>query len=261
VAAKKKTPWERKKGTERYALKKPTSTTTTAMFAAFCTTAAAALDYEIDEINMQMNETNITYPLNDEHSEHELYTTIIAIVIGFLVMIGAATTCRCLTTWPRRAMTALHALWKVITLKEVNTLETAEQATQIDRDPLIDDLNELLAKNIHLEEMLTETENRLAETDEAYTNIQTILRDYNHDRRRTIIQAGQQEIYFTAEGRAWHASYQCLPMARSLAVPGAPNAWTNLDDIQTTKHRLARQQAEFGSGVFANFNFSYFSPV
>jgi hypothetical protein len=101
----------------------------------------------------------------------------------------------------------------------------------------------------------------LAETDEAYTNIQTILRDYNHDRRRTIIEAGQQEIYFTAEGRAWHASYQCLPMARSLAVPGAPNAWTNLDDIQTTKHRLARQQAEFGSGVFANFNFSYFSPV
>ena len=115
-------------------------------------------------------------------------------------MIGAATTCRCLTTWPRRVMTALHALWKVITLKEVNTLETAEQATQTDRDPLVDDLNELLAKNIRLEEMLTETENRLAETDEAYTNIQTILRDYNRDRRRMIIEAGQQEIYFTAEG-------------------------------------------------------------
>ena len=92
----------------------------------------------------------------------------------------------------------------------MNTLEAAEQATQTDRDPLVDDLNELLDKNIRLEEMLTETENRLAETDEAYTNIQTILRDYNHDRRRTIIEAGQQEIYFTAEGRAWHASYQCL---------------------------------------------------
>ena len=41
------------------------------------------------------------------------------------------------------------------------------------------------------------------------------------------------------------------PMARSLAAPGALNAWTNLDDIQTTKHLLARHQAEFGSGVFA----------
>ena len=121
-------------------------------------------------------------------------------------------------------MTALHVLWKVITLKEVNALETAEQATQTDRDPLVDDLNELLYKNIRLKEMLTETENRLADTDEAYTNIQTILRDYNHDRRRTIIEAGQQEIYFTAEDRG-------------------------------------RLQAEFGSGVFANFNFSFFSPV
>ena len=69
VAAKKKTPWERKKGTERYALKKPSSTTTTAMFAAFCTTAAADLDYEIDESNILMNETNITYHLNDENSD------------------------------------------------------------------------------------------------------------------------------------------------------------------------------------------------
>ena len=92
----------------------------------------------------------------------------------------------------------------------MNTLETAEQATQTDRDLLVDDLNELLAKNIRLEEMLTETENRLAETDEAYMKIQTILRDYNRDRRRMIIEAGQQEIYFTAEGRIWHASYQCL---------------------------------------------------
>ena len=41
------------------------------------------------------------------------------------------------------------------------------------------------------------------------------------------------------------------PMARSLAAPGAHNAWTSLDDIQTTKHRLARHQADCGRCVFA----------
>ena len=139
----------------------------------------------------------------------------------------------------------------------MNTLETAEQATQTDRDPLVDDLNELLAKNIRLEEMLTETENRLAETDEAYTNIQTILRDYNHDRRRTIIEALRLDSRkFTSMLKAelgTQATSACAiePMAKSLAAHGAPNAWTSWDATQTIKHRLARHQADCGRCVFA----------
>ena len=125
----------------------------------------------------------------------------------------------------------------------MNTLETAEQATQTDRDLLVDDLNELLAKNIRLEEMLTETENRLAETDEAYMNIQTILRDYNHDRRRMIIEAGQQEIYFTAEGRIWHASYQCLRSRTSGPILGRSWCTQCLDQLG----RYPDNQAPAGS--------------
>eukprot|EP00435_Cladocopium_sp_Y103_P007119 s2224_g2.t1 len=210
VASKKKSARERKKGAEKYAIKKPSSTTTTAMFAAFCTTAAKAFQSEIVENYMPEYETNITYHLDTNDSEYEPYTTIMAIVIGFLVMMGAISTCRCLTTWPQRLRAALRVFWKAINLQEADTPETAENGTQTDDDPLIDDLNELQEKILRLEAMLEDTTYHLNETNDAYAALQTILQDHQSEHRQRIIQAGQQEIYFTAEGRIWHANYHCL---------------------------------------------------
>ena len=208
VASKKKTHAERKRGTERYAIKRPSTSTATAMFAAFCTTAATAMDYENDETFIHPNETNLTYILDNLNSDLEPYS--LTFVIGIFMMMGALTTCRCLTAWPWRAMTSLRWIWKVMTLKEGDAPETLETAVQTDDDPLIDDLNDLLGQKIRLEALLEQTEEQLRAANEGFEALQTIHQDTTYSRRRAIIEAGQQEIYLTAEGRVWHASYECL---------------------------------------------------
>ena len=208
VASKKKTAAERKKGAEKYAIRKPTAmTTATTMFAAFCTAATQAMPYEIDETYDQ--EMNFTYILDTNDSEYELTTTIIAMLFGILVLAGLLSMCRWIAAVPRQLLAILANLWKVMSLKEAKALETKDVAIQTE-DDLINDLNDLLRKNIGLEE---ESENHLQqirELERDNDNLTTIIRDFNHDRRRTIVEACQQQIYFTAEGRAWHASYQCL---------------------------------------------------
>ena len=208
VASKKKTAAERKKGAEKYAIRKPTAmTTATTMFAAFCTAATQAMPYEIDETYDQ--EMNFTYILDTNDSEYELTTTIIAMLFGILVLAGLLSMCRWIAAVPRQLLAILANLWKVMSLKEAKALETKDVAIQTE-DDLIKDLNDLLRKNIGLEE---ESENHLQqirELERDNDNLTTIIRDFNHDRRRTIVEACQQQIYFTADGRAWHASYQCL---------------------------------------------------
>ena len=208
VASKKKTAAERKKGAEKYAIRKPTAmTTATTMFAAFCTAATQAMPYEIDETYDQ--EMNFTYILDTNDSEYELTTTIIAMLFGILVLAGLLSMCRWIAAVPRQLLAILANLWKVMSLKEAKALETKDVAIQTE-DDLINDLNDLLRKNIGLEE---ESENHLQqirELERDNDNLTTIIRDFNHDRRRTIVEACQQQIYFTADGRAWHASYQCL---------------------------------------------------
>ena len=210
VASKKKTHAERKRGTERYAIKRPSTSTATAMFAAFCTTAATAMDYENDETFIHQNETNLTYILNNLNSDLEPYSLIMTFVIGIFMMMGALTTCRCLTAWPWRAMTSLRWIWKVMTLKEGDAPETLETAVQTDGDPLVDDFNDLLGQKIRLEALLEQTEEQPRAATESFEALQTFHQDTTYSRRRAIIEAGQQEIYFTAEGRVWHASYECL---------------------------------------------------
>ena len=136
----------------------------------------------------------------------------------------------------------------------MNTLETAERATQTDRDPLVDDLNKLLAKNIRLEEMLTETEivwpklTRPIRTSRPSCGTTTMI-----DAGRPLRLDSRRFTSLLKAELGTQATSACAieTMARSLAAPGAHNAWTSLDDIQTTKHRLARHQADCGRCVFA----------
>jgi hypothetical protein len=117
VASKKKTAAERKKGAEKYAIRKPTAmTTATTMFAAFCTAATQAMPYEIDETYDQ--EMNYTYILDTNDSEYELTTTIIAMLFGILVLAGLLSMCRWIAAVPRQLLAILVNLWKVISLKE-----------------------------------------------------------------------------------------------------------------------------------------------
>ena len=57
VASKEKSAAERKKGTEKYAIRKPPRTATATMFAAFCTSAAAAMDFDLNETYAIENKT------------------------------------------------------------------------------------------------------------------------------------------------------------------------------------------------------------
>eukprot|EP00435_Cladocopium_sp_Y103_P067059 s369_g29.t1 len=202
VASKKKSASERKKGIEKYAIKKPSAMTTSTMFAAFCTTATNAIEtYDRDN-------DNITINIQDtEDFGHELFTTIMAILFGIVLLAGAISTCRYVATLPRRLVAYFWSLWKVRNLEEVEAPK--DVATQTDPD-LIDDLNDLLDKNMRLEATLEEVQREVTALQESNNSLHTILQDFNHDRQRTIIEAGQQQIYFTAEGRSWHASYQCL---------------------------------------------------
>ena len=107
---------------------------------------------------------------------------------------------------------ALGNLWKVMSLKEAKAPEgkdAATQTTQTERD-LIDDLNDLQMKILQLEAELDESQTQTAALQDSNNNLSILFRDATRDRRQMIITAGQQQIYFTPEGRSWHANYQCL---------------------------------------------------
>ena len=210
VASKKKSAAERKKGTEKYAIRKPPRTATATMFAAFCTSAAAAMDFDLNETYAIENKTTNTYNLNYLDSEGELFTTILAIVMGYFLVIGAIATCRWMITLPRRALATVTALWKDSDLEEAHTPEVSEMATQTDDDPLVDDLHNLLQQKLTLEALLDEAQNQVRDYERSNEDLHTVLRDYDHSRQRTIIEAAQQEVYFSPYGQAWHANYQCL---------------------------------------------------
>jgi len=63
---------------------------------------------------------------------------------------------------------------------------------------------------IRWETLLDEAQDQVRDYECSNEDLHTILRDYNHSRQRTIIEAAQQEIYFSPQGQAWHANYQCL---------------------------------------------------
>ena len=213
VASKKKTAAERKKGAEKYAIRKRKAMTTATMFAAFCSMATNALPTEIAEAyDQEMNltydqEMNTIYTMDNFNVGSELTTTIVAMLFGILVLAGIFSTCRWLSAVPRHLGTFLGYLWRVMSLKEAKALETKDTQTEGD---LMDDLNDLQYKVLGLETELDRyiQENRSLEEDN--DNLHTIIRDTNHSRRRMITEACQQQIYLTADGRAWHASYQCL---------------------------------------------------
>ena len=120
VASKKKTASERKKGAERYAIRKPTSSTmATTMFASFCNAAVMAKTNETDEYqetvetyNQEMNNTYIMDTFNPETelfttpsmatgrwlallpSRIELFNTIMSLLFGMLMLAGIITTFR-----------------------------------------------------------------------------------------------------------------------------------------------------------------------
>ena len=121
VASKKKTASERKKGAERYAIRKPTSSTmATTMFASFCNAAVMAkTNNETDEYqetvetyNQEMNNTYIMDTFNPETelfttpsmatgrwlallpSRIELFNTIMSLLFGMLMLAGIITTFR-----------------------------------------------------------------------------------------------------------------------------------------------------------------------
>ena len=210
VASKKKSAAERKRSTEKYAIRKASSTATATMFAAFCTSAAAAMDYDLNETYAIENKTTNTYNLNYLDSDSELFTTIMTIVMGYFLVMGAIATCWWMITLPRRALATVTALWKDSNLLEAHTPEGSEMATQTDDDPLADDLNNLLMEKLRLEALLDQTEEQVRDYERSNEALHTLVRDFNHSRQRTIIEAAQQEIYFTPSGQAWHANYQCL---------------------------------------------------
>ena len=217
VASKKKTASERKKGAERYAIRKPTSATmTTTMFAAFCNAAVMAMTnnepYNQETAETYNQEKNNTYLMDTFNLEPELFNTIMFLLFGILGLAGFITTCRWVFRVPQHVGTALGNLWKVMSLKEAKAPEgkdAATQTAQTERD-LIDDLNDLQMKILRLEAELDESQAQTAALQDSNNNLSTLFRDATRDRRQMIITAGQQQIYFTPEGRSWHASYQCL---------------------------------------------------
>jgi len=209
VASKKKSAAERKKSTEKYAIRKPSSAATTTMFAAFCTSAAAAMDYDLNETYAIENETTNTYNLNYLDSDREPFTTILAIVMGYFLVIGAIATCRWMINVPRRAMAAFTALWKDSNLQEAHTPEVSEMATQTDGDPLVEALNNLLQEKLGLETLLDEAQDQVRNYERSNDDLRRCCAT-STTTARTIIEAAQQEIYFTPSGQAWHANYQCL---------------------------------------------------
>ena len=180
------------------------------MFAAFCTSTAAAMDFDLNETYAIENKTTNNYNLNYLDSEGELFTTIMAIVMGYFLVMGAIATCRWMITLPRRALATVTALWKDSNLEEAHTPEISEMATQTDDDPLMNDLHDLLQQKMNLEALLDEAQGQVRDYERSNEDLRTIIGDFNHSRQRTIIEAAQQEIYFTASGQKWHANYQCL---------------------------------------------------
>ena len=172
------------------------------MFAAFCTSAAAAMDFDLNEIYVMETKTTNTYNLNYLDSESELFTTILAIVMGYFLVIGAIATCRWMITLPRRALATFTALWKDSNLEEAHTPESNEMATQTDDDPLMDDLHDLLKQKLTLEALLDEAQDQVRNYERSNEDLHTIIGDFNHSRQRTIIEAAQQEVYFSPYGQA-----------------------------------------------------------
>ena len=170
------------------------------MFAAFCTSAAAAMDFDLNETYVIENKTTNTYNLNYLDSDSELFTTILAIVMGYFLVMGPIATCRWMITLPRRALVTVTALWKDSNLEERRTPEVSEMATQTDDDPLVDDLNNLLQQKLTLETLLNKAQDQVRDYERSNEDLHTILRDYNHSRQRTIIEAAQQEVYFSPQG-------------------------------------------------------------
>ena len=74
------------------------------------------MPYVIDETYDQ--EMNYTYILDTNNSEYEPTTTIIAMLIGILVLAGLLSMCRWIAAVPRQLLAILVNLWKVMSLKE-----------------------------------------------------------------------------------------------------------------------------------------------
>ena len=85
------------------------------------------MDFDLNETYAIENKTTNTYNLNYLDSEGELFTTILAIVMGYFLVIGAIATCRWMISLPRRALATVTALWKDSNLKEAHTPEVRSE--------------------------------------------------------------------------------------------------------------------------------------
>ena len=212
VASKKKTVKDRKNNTEKYAIQKPSKTQATMMMATFLmnpTEAYELIPYipDIDTFTFNTHFTN--------GATVELYTTIMPIVYGILLMIGMMTVSR----WSFHLILKIigymlgRPLWKDGYLKEENTPLRQGKGVQTDEDNL-QTLDDLLERNLALEALLEEAETKIRRREEDYERMRSLwqhTRDsVNQDRRRIILEASQQDLYFTRHGRVWHSSYQCV---------------------------------------------------
>ena len=212
VASKKKTVKDRKNNTEKYAIQKPSKTQATMMMATFLvnpTEAYELIPYIPDIDTFTFN----THFING--ATVELYTTIMPIVYGILLMIGMMTVSR----WSFHLILKIigymlgRPLWKDGYLKEENTPLCQEEGVQTDEDTL-QTFDDLLERNLALEALLEEAETKIRRREEDYERMRSLwqhTRDsVNQDRRRIILEASQQDLYFTRHGRVWHSSYQCV---------------------------------------------------
>jgi hypothetical protein len=204
-AAKKKTPQERQRNTKMYAMKKP-QRALQAMFA-MCWTGSSAT--YLDTTN------NTTFTYNDLYPGmlKPLYTAILAITIGILVLGG----------WKRwRSFGMADTATEGENLEEVSTPVTLSVATQTDVG-----MNEVVPIQEHYEETqrlvsviedemvplyvynaMQETHHR--ELDTYYETLNERLRAQERSHQANLHNLTQAPVFYTKSGRCWHADPQCL---------------------------------------------------
>lgn len=204
-AAKKKTPQERKKNTEMYALNKP-QRALQAMFAmCWTTTSATSLD----------NNLNTTFTYTDLYPGflNMLLTLILAVVIGIMVMGGWR-------HWRVRALPGQAAEAEHPEGASRPAVSSVEVQTELEMHELVpfqeyfDEISRL--EHIMDNEMIPLNEHHAAEQrherelDTYYEALCNRLQAQEQQHRANLHNLTQAPVFFTKNGRCWHADPECL---------------------------------------------------
>ena len=203
-AAKKKTPQERKKNSEMFAIKKP-KRALTAMFS-MCWTSSAATNVD------NPDNTTFTYNLFNFDIFKFLFTVVMAIVMGWVI-----TGC-----W-RRGRADRFAEEETLEEDSNPATRTVEIQTDIHGDAMVT-MEEFFEEKQRLETYIEEetvplyVHDALRETQfrelniyyEALAETNQRIGQQNREHFWNLHSLTQAPVYFTRSGRCWHADRACL---------------------------------------------------